>query len=386
MILTEEGFGVNVANTGKGALENFSQQGFDLLVADLRLPDMDGMNVIHWVKEKKPDTAVIVITGYSSVSSAVEAMREGAADFLPKPFTEEEFMARVTRALSFDIESLEEEHFEPSPDRAAKIGFYICRGGTDISDKIDVDAVVDFARNQPDIAVARSHKYLCRESGLQVIEEDIRKLGLNRVVVGACHSESYETNLKDVCRKTEMKPEHLQMVSMREQVAWATETKAEATAKAKSLAAAAVYRVTYERTRSSHEVPVHPDVLVVGGGIAGMQAALDIAESGHKAYLIEQKPTIGGHMLQFDKTFPTLDCAACIGTPKMVSVGHNPNIALHTYSEVMEVSGSVGHYRVKIRKRPRYIDLSRCTGCGDCVSTCPVRYKLYTPEEKRKKK
>jgi heterodisulfide reductase subunit A-like polyferredoxin len=126
-------------------------------------------------------------------------------------------------------------------------------------------------------------------------------------------------------------------------------------------------------------VGVNPDVLVVGGGIAGMQAALDIAQAGHKAYLVERQPTIGGHMLQFDKTFPTLDCAACIGTPKMVSVGQSPNIELLTCSELVEVSGFVGNYKVKVRKRPRYVDMEKCTGCGECGTV--VTDESHPPKE-----
>jgi len=162
------------------------------------------------------------------------------------------------------------------------------------------------------------------------------------------------------------------MASVREQVSWVTEDPDEATKKAKTLAAAAINRVNFHKGLESRQVSVHPDVLVVGGGIAGMQAALDIADGGHKVYLVERQPTIGGHMLQFDKTFPTLDCAACIGTPKMVSVGQNPNIELLTYSEVAGISGFIGNYTASIRRRPRYVKEGVCTGCGECAKVCPV--------------
>ena len=375
MILNEEGYGVDVAMTGQGALDTLSQKDFDLLVADIKLPDMDGMEVIKRLKDKRPQTPVIVITGYANVSSATEAIRRGVSDYLPKPFTEEEFMVTVERALEERQEALPKEMLETVETdigKLTRIGFYICHGGTDITDKIWVDEVVDFARKQANVVVARQHKYLCQELGLKMIEEDIKKLGLNRVVVAACNPKIYEKTFMDVCKRAGLKPEYFQMASVREQVAWVTEDPAEATIKAKTLAVAAIHRVKFQRTLTSHEVSVNPDVLVVGGGIAGMQAALDIAEAGHKAYLVERQPTIGGHMLQFDKTFPTLDCAACIGTPKMVSVGQNPNIELLTYSEVKEISGFVGNYRVKVHRKPRYVKEEVCTGCGDCESVCPV--------------
>jgi heterodisulfide reductase subunit A len=163
-----------------------------------------------------------------------------------------------------------------------------------------------------------------------------------------------------------------QMASVREQVSWVTADEDEATRKAKTLAAAAINRVSYHHELQTRAVAVHPDTLVVGGGIAGMQAALDIGNSDHKVYLVEKSTTIGGHMLQFDKTFPTLDCAACIGTPKMVEVAQNSNIELLSYSEVKDVAGYIGNYTVKIQRQPRYIKEGICTGCGECVNVCPV--------------
>ncbi|MFC1857154.1 FAD-dependent oxidoreductase [Thermodesulfobacteriota bacterium] len=385
MILGEEGYGVDWAMTGKSALDTFAHKDFDLLVADLRLPDMDGMEVIKRVKEAKPATEVIVITGYSNVSSAVDAMRVGAVDYLPKPFTEEEFMGTVERTLKVRRDTHSKEILDTVETETGKIiktGFYICHGGTDISKKVDVEEVVTFAQRQPSVVVARDHKFLCQDLGLKLIEKDIKEFSLNRVVVAACDPQHYEKTFQEVCRKAGLKPYHFQMASVREQVSWITEDPVVATAKAKTLAAAAIHRAKYYRTHSTREVSVHPDVLVVGGGIAGMQASLDIAKAGHKVYLVEKDPTIGGHMLQFDKTFPTLDCAACIGTPKMVDVGQNPNIELMTYCEVVEISGFVGNFKVKIRKKPRYVDTSKCTGCGECANACPVKYRLYTQEEK----
>ena len=138
------------------------------------------------------------------------------------------------------------------------------------------------------------------------------------------------------------------------------------------MAAAAINRVHFHGRLETREASVHPDILIVGAGITGMQAALDIAASGRTVYLVEKQPTIGGHMLQFDKTFPTLDCAACIGTPKMVSVGQNSNIELLTYSEVKEVNGYIGNFNVKIKRKARYVKEGVCTGCGECAKVCPV--------------
>jgi len=375
IILSEEGYGVDLAMTGQSALDTLSQKDFDLLVADIRLPDMSGMDVIKQVREKQPDTKVIAITGYSSLNSAVDAMRAGVSDYLAKPFTEEEFMATVERAMKEKREAIARETleaFEPDVGRLTRIGFYICHCDTDIADKIWVDEVVDFARKQLDVVVSRQHKYLCQETGLEIIKKDIRRLGLNRVVVAACNPKVYEKAFLDVCQQAGLKAENFQMASLREQVAWVTEDPGEATKKAKTLAMAAIHRVKFQRTLTAQEVAVNPDVLVVGAGIAGMQAALDVSEAGHKAYLVERQTTIGGHMLQFDKTFPTLDCAACIGTPKMVSVGQNPNIELLTYSEVKEISGYVGNYKVKVHRKPRYVKEGVCTGCGECANVCPV--------------
>ncbi len=253
-----------------------------------------------------------------------------------------------------------------------KIGFYVCHGGTDIAGKVQIDDLIRFARKQPQVVIAREHKYLCQEPGLQIVEKDVQKFGLNRVVVGACSPKASEKGFQEACQRGGLKPEHVQVVSLREQVAWVTEDALEATRKAKILVAAAIHRSKYHRTLTNREVKVRPEVLVVGGGIAGMQAALDIADAGHKVFLVERQPTIGGHMLQFDKTFPTLDCAACIGTPKMVTVGQHPNIELLTYSEVKEVSGIVGDYKVKIHRKPRYVKEGVCTGCGECANVCPV--------------
>jgi heterodisulfide reductase subunit A len=370
MILMEKGYGVDLVGTGKEALKEAEQREYELLVADLRLPDMNGTQIIRKMKKSHPRTQVIAITGYSDVSTAVEAMKTGAVDYMAKPFTEEEFLTRVEKALGGGGEAGDLR--DPGAEKSLRMGFYVCHGGTDIAGKVRIDDLISFSQRQPQVVVAREHKYLCQEAGLQMMEKDIKKFGLKRVVVGACSPKASEKCFQEVCQRAGLKPEHVQVISLREQVAWVTEDPLEATRKAKILTVAAIHRAKYHRTLTTREKKVRPEVLVVGGGIAGMQASLDIAEAGHKVYLVERQPTIGGHMLQFDKTFPTLDCAACIGTPKMVNVGQNSNIELLTYSEVKEISGTVGDYRVKIHRKPRYVKEGVCTGCGECANVCPV--------------
>ncbi|MEW6671199.1 MAG: NAD(P)-binding protein [Thermodesulfobacteriota bacterium] len=253
-----------------------------------------------------------------------------------------------------------------------KIGFFICHCGINIAYRVRVEEVAAFARKLPNVVVARDYKFMCSDPGQELIEKDIREYGLNRVVVASCSPRLHEKTFRGACERAGLNPYMFQMASVREQVSWVTPDEEEATRKAKTLAAAAINRVNYHHSLETREVDVHPDVLVVGGGIAGMQAALDVGNSGHKVYLVEKQTTIGGHMLQFDKTFPTLDCAACIGTPKMVEVAQNSNIELFSYSEVKEVSGYIGNYTVKIHRKPRYVKESVCTGCGECAGVCPV--------------
>ena len=222
---------------------------------------------------------------------------------------------------------------------SVKIGFYICHCGINIAYKVRVEEVAAFARELQNVVVARDYKFMCSDPGQAMIEKDIHEFNLNRVVVASCSPRLHAKTFMAACQRAGLNPYYFQMASVREQVSWVTENEDDATAKAKSLTAAAINRVNYHESLEAREADVYPDMLVVGGGIAGMQAAIDIGNSGHKVYLVEKGTTIGGHMLQFDKTFPTLDCAACIGTPKMVEVAQNANIELLSYSEVKDVSG-----------------------------------------------
>ncbi len=253
-----------------------------------------------------------------------------------------------------------------------RIGFYICHCGTNIAGKVRTDEVVVFARTLRNVVVARDYKFMCSDPGQEMIQKDIRELGLNRVVVASCSPRLHEKTFQGACQRAGLNPYYFQMACVREHCSWVTEDAEEATFKAKTLAAGAINRVNFHQSLIRREVSVHPDVMVVGAGIAGIQAALDIAKSGHQVYLVEKEPSIGGHMVQFDKTFPTLDCAACISTPKTVAVSQSPNIHMLSYSEVTEVKGFVGNFSVKVHRKPRYVIEDRCTGCGLCVEVCPV--------------
>jgi len=253
-----------------------------------------------------------------------------------------------------------------------KIGVYICHCGTNISGIVDVGKLAEFARDLDSVVVARDYKYMCSDPGQNLIKEDIKEHGLNRVVVASCSPRMHEPTFRRACQDAGLNQYLFEMANIREHCSWVHEDSGMATEKAKALVSAAVRRVYYHEPLETKRVPVNPNVLVVGGGIAGIQAALEIADSGHQVYLAEKEPSIGGHMAQLDKTFPTLDCAACILTPKMVSVGQHLYIKLMTCSEVVDVSGYVGNFEVKIRKKPRYVDLDKCTGCGICWNMCPA--------------
>jgi heterodisulfide reductase subunit A len=253
-----------------------------------------------------------------------------------------------------------------------KIGVYICHCGTNIARTVDCKAVVDYALGLPNVVVARDYQYTCSDPGQEMIRNDIRESGLTRVVVASCSPLMHETTFRRAVADAGLNPFLFQMANIREQCSWISENRELATARAKAIVGAAVTRVEFNEPLEVQKVPMNPNVLIVGGGIAGIEAALQIADSGKRVYLVEKEPTIGGYMARFDKTFPTLDCAACILTPKMVSVGQHPNIELLSYSDVTDFSGYVGNFTAKIRRRPRYVDEEKCTGCGQCEQKCPL--------------
>ena len=254
-----------------------------------------------------------------------------------------------------------------------RIGVYVCRCGTNIAATVNVKEVAEFAASLRGVVVAREYMFMCSDPGQELIKKDIKEYNLNRVVVASCSPLLHERTFRRVCGSAGLNPYLFEMANIREHCSWVH--KEGATEKAKQLVQAAVMRVYYHEPLEPMEVGFNPNTLIVGGGIAGIQAALDIANAGYKVYLVEREPSIGGHMIQLDKTFPTLDCSACIETPKMSDVGSHPNIELLTYSEVEEVSGFIGNFKAKIRKKARYVDEGKCTGCGLCFQECPVIMK-----------
>jgi heterodisulfide reductase subunit A2 len=255
---------------------------------------------------------------------------------------------------------------------AERVGVYVCHCGSNIAGTVDVEEVAKWAgENIKDVVVSKDYKFMCSSLGQAMIEEDIKKEKLTRVVVGACSPHLHEKTFRTACKNAGLNPYLFDMTNLREHVSWVCNDKDAGTKKAKALIAGSAERVKYQQPLEPSYVDVHPATLVVGGGIAGLQAALELADAGHPVYLVERDPSIGGHMAQFDKTFPTLDCSACILTPKMSEAGQHENITLLTYSELEEVSGSVGKFKAKIRKKARYVVEKDCTGCGICVEKCP---------------
>lgn len=276
---------------------------------------------------------------------------------------------------------------------AEKVGVYVCHCGSNIAGIVDVEDVAKWAgANIPDVKIARDYKFMCSSLGQQIIEDDIKKEGLTRVVVAACSPHLHEKTFRRACKNAGLNPYLFQMTNLREHVSWVHVDRSAATLKAKALVSGSVERVKLQVPLEPMQVKVNPATLVVGGGIAGLQATVELADAGYKVFLVEREPSIGGHMAQFDKTFPTLDCSACILTPKMSEAGQHENVTMLTYSEVEEVSGSVGEFTVKIRKKARMVDYDKCTGCGICIEKCPrkvvdtefeagigYRKAIYTP-------
>ncbi len=265
-------------------------------------------------------------------------------------------------------------------DGSVRIGVYVCHCGSNIGAVVDCKAVAEYAAAMPHVVVARDYKYMCSDPGQDLLVKDIQELNLNRVVVASCSPHLHENTFRTATAKGGLNPFFMQMVNIREHDSWVHTDHAAATAKANDLVRAAVRRVALHSALERARVDIHPDVLVVGGGIAGIHAALTLANAGKKVYLVERAPTIGGHMAMFDKTFPTLDCAACILTPKMSQVKAHPNISLWSYSDVQKVEGYVGNYSVKVLRRTRYIREDLCSGCQQCIESCIYKQPKFEDE------
>jgi heterodisulfide reductase subunit A len=257
-------------------------------------------------------------------------------------------------------------------DNDVRIGFYICHCGRNISDTVDVDTVSEAMSKLPNVTVSTSYQFMCSQPGQDLIQKDIKEKGLNRVVVAACSPMMHERTFRGACEGAGLNRFLFQMANVREHCAWVHSDKEKATRKAEALCHAAVNRVAFQEPLHTTSFKINRDTMVIGAGIAGIQAALDLAEGGHEVYLVERESTIGGNMARFDKTFPTLDCSSCILTPKMVSVGHRENIHLLTKSEVKAVSGYSGKFKVTVNKGARYVT-DKCTACQACEAVCPVK-------------
>ncbi|MCB2179815.1 CoB--CoM heterodisulfide reductase iron-sulfur subunit A family protein [bacterium] len=257
-----------------------------------------------------------------------------------------------------------------------RIGVYVCHCGSNIAGVVDVEDVARWAKEELGdlgVVIAKDYKFMCSSLGQDMIQADIEKEGLTRVVVAACSPHLHENTFRTAASRAGLNPYLTELASIREQVSWVHKDKKVATEKSKAVVAGAVSRVIMHEPLEPIIVPIAEPTLVVGGGITGIQAALEIANAGHPVYLVEREPSLGGHMAQFDKTFPTLDCSACILTPRMSEAGTHPNIRMHTWAEVENVEGFVGNFSVTIRQKARYVDTDACTGCGICEQKCPKK-------------
>jgi heterodisulfide reductase subunit A len=256
-----------------------------------------------------------------------------------------------------------------------RIGVFVCHCGLNIGGVIDVKELTEYARNLPNVVIAMDNRYTCADPGQEEIRNAIKEQKLNRVIVAACSPRMHEPTFRRCVAEAGLNPYLFEMANIREFSSWCHPNKPkEATEKAKEIVKMAVAKAKLLQSLEKMEVPVTNRALILGGGIAGISAALDLADMGFKVYLVEKTESIGGHMAQLDKTFPTLDCSICIEGPKMVDVSRHPNIEILSYSDILSVEGFVGNFKVKIRKNPRYVLAENCTGCGECRDVCPIEF------------
>jgi heterodisulfide reductase subunit A2 len=274
-----------------------------------------------------------------------------------------------------------EEEKKQETTEEPKIGVYVCHCGINIGGVADVPALAEYAATLPNVVVSEEYKYFCSDPGQEMIQKDVKEKGINRVVVAACSPRLHEPTFRRCIKEAGLNPYLFEFANIREHDTWVHMDQPEAaTEKAKDLIRMAVAKARLLEALESESVAVKETAMVIGGGVAGIQSALDLADMGFKTYLVEKNPTIGGRMSQLDKTFPTLDCSMCILAPKMVDCGKHDNIELLSYSEVKEVDGYIGNFKVKVVKKPRYVDENICTGCGSCTEVCPIEIPNYFDE------
>ncbi len=259
----------------------------------------------------------------------------------------------------------------------ARIGVFVCHCGENIARSVDCSKLTEKAAGWSGVVHAEDYPYLCSDPGQHLIKDAIKKHNLTGVVIAACSPKMHETTFRKAVSTVGLNPYLCECANIREQCSWVHEEKEIATPKAIDITRMMVEKVKHNHPLEAIRVPVTKRALVIGGGVAGIQAALDIADGGREVILVEREPSIGGHMAQLSETFPTLDCSQCILTPKMVEVSNHPNIKLYAYSEVEEISGTVGDFKVRIKKKPRYVIADLCNACDDCARACPQ----YTPNE-----
>jgi len=254
----------------------------------------------------------------------------------------------------------------------SRIGVFVCHCGRNIAHIVDISKVIQEIKDTDEVVLVEDNMYMCSEPGQTVLKEAIRTHGLDRVVVAACSKDMHEDTFRIATKDAGLNQYLVEMANIREQCSWVHDKKEDATVKAIKIIESTVEKVKRNQPLTPMKIPVTQKALIIGGGIAGIQSALDIADTGFEVTLVEKESTIGGRMAQLAETFPTLDCSQCILTPKMVAVGHHPNIRLLTNSDIDNIEGYVGSFKVRINKKPRYVIEGKCTNCNDCVPVCPV--------------
>lgn len=255
----------------------------------------------------------------------------------------------------------------------ARIGVFICHCGNNIAGAVDIGVLVRRVSQVSGVVFATDYKFLCAAPGQELIAEKIKEQNLDAVVTAHCSPTLHEKTFRNVAANTGLNPYRLEVANIREMVSWPHWHEKElATRKAFLVIRQTIEKVRRNIVLDDIKIPITRRAMVVGGGISGIQSALDIADAGYETYLVESSPSIGGKMLQLSETFPTLDCPQCIATPKMTEVANNPNIKLLAYSEIEDVGGYIGNFNVKVRRKAQYVDLEKCTGCGECIVNCPV--------------
>ena len=257
-----------------------------------------------------------------------------------------------------------------------RIGVFICWCGSNIAATVDVEKVAEVMKYESGVVYSANYQYMCSENGQQLIKNAIKEHNLTGIVVGSCSPRMHEATFRKTAEAAGLNPYMVEIANIREHCSWIHKDKDEATEKAIILVRTAIAKVKLNAPLHAGESPVVKRALVIGGGIAGIQAALDIADAGFEVDIVEKNATIGGRMAQIDKTFPTLDCSACILTPKMVDCAQHEKIDILSYSEVEDVKGFVGNFNVKIRRKARFVDEKKCTGCKICMDKCPSKKGL----------